>query len=306
LGAQSFDDRHLASLGRIHAHGEIEAAVAELRGAGLASFNLDLMYGLPRQSLDQAVLDVERAIALAPRHISHYQLTLEPGTAFEKRPPELPDDETTFAMQGACQDRLAAAGYRQYEVSAYAQAGSECRHNLNYWRFGDYLGIGAGAHGKTTDPRSGDVTRTERVKQPGRYLAALRAEDRLAEARAVGVRDLPFEFFLNALRLTDGFDASLFEERTGLSLATVSGELERARERGLIEELAPGRWAPTKLGRLFLNDLQACFLPGSASGGGPRELDPRGESPRGSLSTPEAGLRGLSAAPVIHTPDADA
>jgi len=306
LGAQSFDDRHLASLGRIHAHGEIEAAVAELRAAGLANFNLDLMYGLPRQSLEQAVLDVERAIALAPRHISHYQLTLEPGTAFEKRPPELPDDETTFAMQGACQDRLAAAGYRQYEVSAYAQAGSECRHNLNYWRFGDYLGIGAGAHGKTTDPRSGEVTRTERVKQPGRYLAALRAEDRLAESRAVGGRDLPFEFFLNALRLTDGFDASLFEERTGLSLATVSGELERARERGLVEESVTGRWAPTKLGRLFLNDLQACFLPGSASAGDPRELDPRGESPGGSLSTPEAGLRGLSAAPVIHTPDADA
>jgi oxygen-independent coproporphyrinogen-3 oxidase len=255
LGAQSFDDRHLASLGRIHAHGEIEAAVAELRGAGLANFNLDLMYGLPRQSLEQAVLDVERAIALAPRHISHYQLTLEPGTAFEKRPPELPDDETTFAMQGACQDRLAAAGYRQYEVSAYAQPGSECRHNLNYWRFGDYLGIGAGAHGKTTDPRSGEVARTERVKQPGRYLAAVRAEDRLAERRAVAGRDLPFEFFLNALRLTDGFDASLFEERTGLPLATVSGELERARERGLVEQSATGRWTPTKLGCLFLNDF---------------------------------------------------
>ena len=153
LGAQSFNDRHLASLGRIHAHGEIEAAVAELRAAGLTNFNLDLMYGLPRQTLAEALLDVDRAIELAPRHISHYQLTLEPGTAFEKRPPELPDDETAFAMQGACQERLAAAGYRQYEVSAYAQAGSECRHNLNYWRFGDYLGIGAGAHGKTTDPR---------------------------------------------------------------------------------------------------------------------------------------------------------
>jgi oxygen-independent coproporphyrinogen-3 oxidase len=307
LGAQSFDDRHLASLGRIHAHGEIEAAVAELRAAGLANFNLDLMYGLPRQTLAEAVLDLERAVALAPRHISHYQLTLEPGTAFEKRPPdELPDDETTFAMQGACQDRLAAAGYRQYEVSAYAQPGGECRHNLNYWSFGDYVGIGAGAHGKTTDPRTGEVTRTERVKQPGRYLAAVRAEDRLAQTLTVAGRDLPFEFFLNALRLADGFDAPLFEERTGLPLATVSGQLLQASERGLVEESATGRWAPTRLGRLFLNDLQACFLPGSASADSHRKLDPRGGSPSTTPAAPEPGLRKLAGAPVIHTPDADA
>jgi oxygen-independent coproporphyrinogen-3 oxidase len=265
LGAQSFNDRHLASLGRIHAHGEIEAAVEELRAAGLTNFNLDLMYGLPRQTLEEALLDVNRAIELAPRHISHYQLTLEPGTAFEKRPPELPDDETVFAMQGACQERLAAAGYRQYEVSGYARSGSECRHNLNYWRFGDYLGVGAGAHGKTTDPRTFEVTRTERVKQPGRYMSAPKARDRLTATRVIAAGDLPFEFFLNALRLTDGFEASLFEERTGLSLAAVSGELERARERGLIAESSPGRWAPTQLGGLFLNDLQAYFLPGGAA-----------------------------------------
>jgi oxygen-independent coproporphyrinogen-3 oxidase len=265
LGAQSFNDRHLASLGRIHAHGEIEAAVEELRAAGLTNFNLDLMYGLPRQTLEEALLDVNRAIELAPRHISHYQLTLEPGTAFEKRPPELPDDETVFAMQGACQERLAAAGYRQYEVSGYARSGSECRHNLNYWRFGDYLGVGAGAHGKTTDPRTFEVTRTERVKQPGRYMSAAKARDRLTATRVIAAGDLPFEFFLNVLRLTDGFDASLFEERTGLSLAAVSVELERARERGLIAESSPGRWAPTQLGGLFLNDLQAYFLPGGAA-----------------------------------------
>ena len=210
---------------------------------------------------------MDRAIDLAPRHISHYQLTLEPGTAFEKRPPELPDDETAFAMQGACQERLAATGYRQYEVSAYARSGSECRHNLNYWRFGDYLGVGAGAHGKTTDPRTFEVTRTERVKQPGRYLSAAKAQDRLVATRVIAGSDLPFEFFLNALRLTEGFEASLFEERTGLSLATVSGELARARERGLIEESATGRWVPTQLGRLFLNDLQAHFLPGGAAPG---------------------------------------
>jgi putative oxygen-independent coproporphyrinogen III oxidase len=268
LGAQSFDDRHLASLGRIHAHGEIEAAVEELRIAGLVNFNLDLMYGLPRQTLEEALLDVDRAIHLAPMHISHYQLTLEPGTAFEKRPPELPDDETVFAMQGACQERLAAAGYRQYEVSAYARSGRECRHNLNYWRFGDYVGVGAGAHGKTTDPGTFEVTRTERVKQPGRYLSAAKARDRLAAARVIEEGDLPFEFFLNVLRLTGGFEASLFKARTGLSLETVSGELARARERGLIEESATGHWAPTPLGRLFLNDLQAIFLPGAAAPGG--------------------------------------
>ncbi len=142
LGAQSFDDRQLAALGRIHSHGEIEAAVAELRAAALDNFNLDLMYGLPGQPLEAALADLERAIELAPRHISHYQLTLEPGTAFERRPPELPDDETIFAMQDECQRRLADAGYLQYEVSAYARTGYECRHNLNYWRFGDYVGIG--------------------------------------------------------------------------------------------------------------------------------------------------------------------
>ncbi len=150
LGAQSFDDRHLVALGRIHSHGEIEAAVAEARAAGLENFNLDLMYGLPRQTLDEAVADIERAIDLAPAHISHYQLALEPGTAFERRPPQLPDDDVIFAMQGECQRLLAEAGFGQYEVSAYAREGRQCRHNLNYWRFGDYMGIGAGAHGKTT------------------------------------------------------------------------------------------------------------------------------------------------------------
>jgi oxygen-independent coproporphyrinogen-3 oxidase len=265
LGAQSFDERHLAVLGRIHARHEIEAAVDELHAAGLDNFNLDLMYGLPQQTLEEAVSDVERAIALGPRHISHYQLTLEPGTAFERRPPALPDEETAFAMQDACQVRLAAAGYLQYEVSAYAQPGRQCRHNLNYWRFGDYVGIGAGAHGKTTDPDTGRVIRSARVRQPGRYLSAAQAGDRVAEAREVAGRDLAFEFFLNALRLVEGFEESLFEERTALSWETVSSEIAAARERGLLERTDAGRWAPTRLGRLFLNDLQALFLPGPPS-----------------------------------------
>ncbi|NJD31803.1 MAG: oxygen-independent coproporphyrinogen III oxidase-like protein [Gammaproteobacteria bacterium] len=263
LGAQSFSDRQLAALGRIHAGSEVEAAVAELRNAGFDNFNLDLMYGLPGQVLAESIEDVERAIALGPSHISHYQLTLEPGTAFERRPPVLPDDDAIFAMQDACQARLDASGYAQYEVSAYARPGRRCRHNLNYWHFGDYIGVGAGAHGKITDAATGRVTRTARVRQPGRYMTAGRREDRLAETSVVAGRDLAFEFFLNALRLVEGFDASLFEERTGRTWDSVSREVGAARERGLLERTTAGRWAPTRQGRLFLNDLQAIFLAGS-------------------------------------------
>jgi oxygen-independent coproporphyrinogen-3 oxidase len=259
LGAQSFNDRHLAALGRIHAHGEIEAAVAELRAAGLTNFNLDLMYGLPRQTLAEAVLDVDRAIELAPRHISHYQLTLEPGTAFEKRPPELPDDDTAFAMQGACQDRLAAAGYRQYEVSAYAQAGSECRHNLNYWRFGDYIGIGAGAHAKLSLPNR--IFRQMRWKNPREYMDKALAGVPVQTEHDVGIADLPFEFMMNALRLTGGVPLRLFAERTGLPLGAVLEPLDRAEALGLIER-DHEKVAPTLRGQRFLNELLQLFLPG--------------------------------------------
>jgi oxygen-independent coproporphyrinogen-3 oxidase len=260
LGAQSFDDRQLEALGRIHSHGEIEAAVDELHSAGIGNFNLDLMYGLPGQSLEGAVADVERAVALGPSHMSHYQLTLEPGTAFERRPPLLPDDESIFAMQRECQQRLAASGYRQYEVSAYARPGRECRHNLNYWCFGDYVGIGAGAHGKTTDLASGVVTRTERVKQPGRYMAAPTPDERVAATRVVEGADLAFEFFLNALRLVDGFEPALLTARTGITFDAVADAVSEAQRRGLLECRPDGRWAPTARGRLFLNDLQAIFL----------------------------------------------
>jgi len=259
LGAQSFDDRCLAALGRIHASDEIVAAVAELRAAGIDNFNLDLMYGLPLQAPDGARRDVERALALEPAHISHYNLTLEPGTAFERRPPKLPDEESVYEMQSSCQELLADAGYGQYEVSAHARPGRSCRHNLNYWKFGDYLGIGAGAHGKVTDATAGLVIRSERIRQPGRYMAALRAEDRVALRRAVAERDLPFEFCLNALRLEEGFDEATFEARTGRSWATVPG-VAAACERGLLERTRSGQWAATVRGRLFLNDLQAMFL----------------------------------------------
>ena len=261
LGAQSFDDDRLASLGRIHSSRETLTAVAELRAAGLDNFNLDLMYALPEQTLEGALADLDQALRLEPTHLSHYQLTLEPGTVFERRPPPLPDDEDAFAIQLACESRLAAAGYRQYEVSAYATAGRECRHNLNYWRFGDYLGIGAGAHGKLTDPAGGIVVRTARVRQPARYLAAGAPAGRVEESRPVAVDELAFEFFLNALRLVEGFDAALFESRTGLSWDSVAGPVAAAEAKGLLRAGPRGRWAPTPLGRRFLNDLQALFLP---------------------------------------------
>ncbi len=266
LGAQSFDDRCLAALGRIHSSDDVGAAVAELRAAGLDNFNLDLMYGLPQQMPDGARRDVERALALEPAHISHYNLTLEPGTVFERRPPQLPDEEAVHEMQSSCQQMLATAGYRQYEVSAYARTARRCRHNLNYWNFGDYLGIGAGAHGKLTDAGSGRVIRTERIRQPGRYMAALRAEDRIAAERPVAGGDLAFEFCLNALRLVDGFDEATFEARTGRSWAAVTG-VAAARGRGLLERTEAGRWAATARGRLFLNDLQAMFLPDGSKAG---------------------------------------
>jgi putative oxygen-independent coproporphyrinogen III oxidase len=260
LGAQSFDDRSLAALGRIHSSGEIGKAVAELRAAGIGNFNLDLMYGLPEQAPPAALRDVERAIALEPAHISHYNLTLEPGTAFERRPPRLPDEEAVFEMQASCQALLASAGFGQYEVSAYAKPGRRCRHNLNYWEFGDYLGIGAGAHGKLTHAAIGRVSRVERLRQPGRYMAAVRARERIAAERTVPDADLAFEFCLNALRLVEGFDVETFEARTGQAWASVRTAAV-ARERGLLELTGTGRWAATRQGRLFLNDLQAMFLP---------------------------------------------
>jgi putative oxygen-independent coproporphyrinogen III oxidase len=260
VGAQSFDDRSLAALGRIHTSGEIGRAVAELRSAGIDNFNLDIMYGLPEQAPEAALRDVERAIALEPAHISHYNLTLEAGTAFERRPPQLPDEEAVFEMQASCHARLASAGFGQYEVSAYARPGRRCRHNLNYWEFGDYLGIGAGAHAKVTQAATGCVSRAERLRQPGRYMAAARAEERVAAQRTIPDTDLAFEFCLNALRLVEGFDEHTFEARTGLAWAAVRAAAV-ARERGLLERTRTGHWAATCQGRLFLNDLQAMFLP---------------------------------------------
>jgi oxygen-independent coproporphyrinogen-3 oxidase len=262
LGAQSFDARALTALGRIHAADDTRAAVIELLDAGIENFNLDLMYALPGQTVADALDDVEQAVALGPTHLSHYQLTLEPGTAFYHRPPPLPDDDTAFEMQELCQSRLAAAGFRQYEVSGYSCIGRECVHNLNYWRFGDYIGVGAGAHGKVSG--IGGVLRTARHRQPARYLAAERPEERIAERRPVPREELPFEFCLNALRLVDGFTTGLFEERTGLESESIAAALDEAVTRRLL--LRDGiHIVPTLLGRRFLNDLQAIFLPDGRS-----------------------------------------
>lgn len=258
LGAQSFSDEHLRTLGRIHGAGDVVRAVEELRRAELDNFNLDLMYGLPAQTFEQALADVDAAIALGPAHISHYQLTLEPGTVFYHRPPPLPDDEETWRMQLACQARLAHHGYAQYEVSAYAQGNRQCVHNLNYWRYGDYLGVGAGAHGKYM--HDGAITRTVRAKQPSDYLGRTPTE-RVIERTAIASDELPFEFMLNALRLNDGFSRADFEARTGLSIAAIAEQIRAGQRRGLLEACAATHWRPTDFGRRFLNDLQAMFLP---------------------------------------------
>jgi oxygen-independent coproporphyrinogen-3 oxidase len=256
LGAQSFDPAQLKKLGRIHGKEDIARAVDELRRAGIDNFNLDLMYGLPGQTRVAALSDLQQAIDLAPAHLSHYQLTLEPGTPFYHRPPELPDSDECYAMQLECQALLAAAGYRQYEVSAYAQAGRQSVHNRNYWQFGDYLGLGAGAHGKVT--LADQVLRTERRKQPRDYLGHAAAQ-RVVLRQAVAPGELPFEFMLNALRLREGFDPVLFESRTGLHWSTLDAPIARAEQRGLLER--EGHiWRPTDLGRRFLNDLVSLFL----------------------------------------------
>jgi putative oxygen-independent coproporphyrinogen III oxidase len=258
LGAQTFNDRHLRLLGRIHGADDVRRAVDELTAAGIANFNLDLMYALPEQSLAEALEDIHAAIALQPAHMSHYQLTLEPGTVFYHRPPPLPDEDVCWDMQLACQEALAVHGYAQYETSAYAREGRQCRHNLNYWSFGDYVGIGAGAHGKLTDVKQGHVIRTVRQRQPREYLRQPGA-GRVSARDVVASADLPFEFMLNALRLRAGFSIADFEARTGLAIGQIQGRLDEAQGRGLLERKGD-RWLPTELGRRFLNDLQAMFL----------------------------------------------
>jgi oxygen-independent coproporphyrinogen-3 oxidase len=259
FGIQSFDDSKLKRLGRIHSSAEAEAAVKSAQDAGLQNINLDLMYALPEQSLSGALHDVDRAVALKPTHISHYQLTLEPNTVFAAHPPPLPDDDTAWAMQEACETRLAESGYAQYEISAYAQAGRRCAHNLNYWRFGDYLGIGAGAHGKLTDTGAGQVLRRWKTRHPNAFLEAAGTPARIGGHAAVPADELPFEYMLNALRLIDGVPLDDFAARTGLPAQDIAVRLAAGRRKGWLEH-DPHILRTTPLGQRFLNDVIASFL----------------------------------------------
>lgn len=264
LGIQSFNTAHLKALGRIHDGDEARRAI-DIAASHFDNFNLDLMYGLPGQSLEQALEDVECALAYVPPHLSCYQLTLEPNTAFAASPPQLPDPDCCADMQDAIEARLAGAGYTHYETSAFARSGRQCRHNINYWTFGDYLGIGAGAHGKLTLHEQGawQVRRQMRWKQPRQYLEQIKAGHPVQDEFSVDSVDLPFEFMMNALRLNQGFDAALYEARTALPLAGIETTLRQAEQDGLIER-SPGCIAPTQQGRRFLNRLLEKFLAGSA------------------------------------------
>lgn len=251
LGIQSFNDSHLAGLGRIHNGGEAVRAFELARTAGFDNINVDLMHGLPQQTVEQAEQDLAQAFQLAPEHVSWYQLTIEPNTVFYNRPPLLPVDDTLADIQDLGQQRLAEHGYQQYEVSAYSQPGRQARHNRNYWEFGDYLAAGAGAHGKVTRG-PGDVTRYRKTRKPEDYLDASKAFT--AASERVPRDHLTGEFFLNALRLTEGFPTQLFQQRTGLALDTVQRRLSALEQDGLL--MAEPEWIkPTELGQRFLNDL---------------------------------------------------
>jgi oxygen-independent coproporphyrinogen-3 oxidase len=257
IGVQSFDAGLLGRLGRIHGREDAIEAVRVARAAGFDNVNLDLMFALPGQSLEQAQADVKTAVGLAPEHLSYYQLTLEPNTEFAARPPPLPDEDQAWAIQEQGQALLAAQGYAQYEVSAYARAGRQSRHNRNYWEFGDYLGIGAGAHGKRSF--AGHIERRARHKHPKTYLETAGSPAVLQEQRRLAQSELPFEYAMNALRLNEGFAPADFTARTGLPLAALEPALVRARSHGLIENVQ-GRVRATTLGRLHLNALLREFL----------------------------------------------
>jgi oxygen-independent coproporphyrinogen-3 oxidase len=256
IGIQSFNPQHLRALGRIHDDVQARAAVAIAR-ANFDNFNLDLMYALPEQTLEQALADIDAAIALAPAHVSAYHLTIEPNTLFHRQPPRVPGHEAAADMQEAIEQRLGRAGYRHYETSAFAQPGRQARHNVNYWTFGDYLGIGPGAHGKISFPDR--IVRQMRHKHPRQYLENAAAGAAMQEERQLAAGELPFEFMMNALRLTQGFELRMFEERTGRPLSSLYRNLEQAERRGLIER-DHLRVRPTLKGQRFLNDLLQIFL----------------------------------------------
>jgi len=261
FGIQSFDNECLKRLGRIHNGSEAEAAITLARNAGFDHFNLDLMYALPGQTLEMAETDIARAIALEPAHISHYQLTLEPNTLFAARPPtQLPDEDTGFDMQERCQSLLAEAGYAHYEVSAYAKPGRQCAHNLNYWQFGDYLGVGAGAHGKLTLGHDGTILRRWRHKHPATWMQAAGTAAAIGGEESIAPAQRPFEFMLNALRLVEGFDLDYFEQRCGMPASSIWSQLQQGIDKGWL--IVTGTQVrPSELGQRFTNDVIGLFLP---------------------------------------------
>jgi len=260
IGIQSFSDEKLKSLGRIHGRKQAIRAAELAHDAGFNSFNLDLMYGLPNQSIQQAIEDIETAMALEPEHLSHYQLTIEPNTFFHHQPPVTPDDDMLWEMQQACQSNLAKHDYIQYEISAYAKESYQCQHNLNYWQFGDYLGIGAGAHGKLTHAPEQKITRSWKVKQPQDYLNKAATETRISGQKTLSREDASFEFMMNVLRLNNGFATELFQQHVGLPISTVEKALKQAEDKGWIHWDIK-RIKPSETGKQFLNDLLELFIP---------------------------------------------
>jgi len=258
IGAQSFDPGQLQTLGRIHDPEAITVAMNTAREAGFDNINLDLMFGLPGQSVAAALADLEQALALGPAHLSWYELTIEPNTAFHHRPPVLPVEDALADMQAAGMACLSAAGFSRYEVSAFARSGCECRHNINYWRFGDYLGIGAGAHGKLSDIAGGRILRSARQRQPAAYIRMAGSERCRGQESIVDGRQIATEFMMNALRLCGGFESSLFTMHTGLDPEVIIAPLARARELGLLERSAE-RIRPTARGMSCLNELLQLF-----------------------------------------------
>lgn len=263
LGTQSFCDTQLAALGRVHKAADNFAAFDEAISAGFSNINLDLMYGLPGQSVDAALDDLRQALALQPTHVSHYQLTLEPKTSFYRCPPALPNDEETWLMSVACQELLCYEEYQRYEVSAYAKEGMLCKHNLNYWLFGDYVGVGAGAHGKITNTER-QIIRYAKIASPREYIQRVTRGEHYASRRQVPTTDAAFEFLMNGLRLPVGFSGSMLEATTGMSLSLLRSQFEEACKRGLLLEESSDYWRPTELGMRFLDDLQMSFLPPEA------------------------------------------
>ena len=255
MGIQSFSDEKLQKLGRIHNAAEAKSAVGFARVSSLRSFNLDLMHGLPNQTLNEALADLHQAIELAPPHLSWYQLTIEPNTMFAYRPPKLPDDDELWDIFEQGHQLLTAAGYQQYETSAYAKPGFQCQHNLNYWRFGDYLAIGCGAHGKLSFP-SGKILRYSKTKHPKGYMRG----EYLYEERDVSTEDRPFEFFMNRFRLLEAVPKNEFEQFTGLPLSSVENTMAWAQDQKFITE-TDRTWQVTEHGKLFLNELLEGFLP---------------------------------------------